>query len=183
VYGVEVSRDLGVRLVGSVSGVGDGRTSRDEGVGRVERDSESKGRSVPLEVLENGVSLSGSEREIDGRDLDEVLDLVSNVGGSLDDDGGVGDLVLVSKLGLGLEDEGRSSGERRRVVVPREPILRLENSDLSLSEDGDRVVDLLGRFEGVLVVGESSSVEEGGGDLDGGLSISEDGSNDLDGLS
>jgi len=183
VNGVEVSRDLGVRLVGSVSGEGDGRSSRDEGVGRVERDSESEGRSVPLEVLENGVSLSGSERKIDGSDLDEVLDLVSNVGGSLDDDGGVGGLVLVSKLGLGLEDEGRSGGERRRVVVPREPILRLKNSDLSLSEDGNRVVDLLGGLEGVLVVGESSSVEEGRGDLDGGLAVSEDGSNDLDGLS
>jgi hypothetical protein len=164
-----------------------------------EHDGLFKSGTVTLEVLEDGVSLGNSftfGRVLDGGDLDRQLLLGSDdVGSSRDLDGRVRRLVGVDVARIDLEVKVGSDGERVRFVVPFEPFLRLEDGERFGRLDRNRVGRRVDTGEGLSVVGELSTVEEGRRNFENGDTFrrgllalrgrgeEEDGTLDGDGLS
>ncbi|GFZ49402.1 hypothetical protein JCM24511_07522 [Saitozyma sp. JCM 24511] len=183
VDGVEVARDLRVRLVGGRSlehragRVGDERVTA-----RLERDGVANRLAVTLEVLDNRVAVRVVRLVVDDGDLDELLGTAADERSARHLDRGERRLVLVSELGLGLECERGSHLERNRVVVPLKPSLGLEDTDRRGAVELDNIVGLVDGLKRVLKVLEASSVEERRGDLDDGLALAEDVPLDLDSL-
>jgi hypothetical protein len=89
---------------------------------------------------------------------------------------------VVDELRLDAEEELGTSEEWRCVVVPLEPFLALEHSDIGRGLNVDKVVVLLLGLEGLVEVGKLAAVEEGGGYFDNGIIASLHDTCNLDGL-
>jgi hypothetical protein len=68
------------------------------------------------------------------------------------------------------------------LVIPMESVFGLQDANIGISLESEDVVGSINSLEGVLVIGESVSVQERGGDLDASFPISQDETLDLDGL-
>lgn len=182
VDGVEVTRDLGVGLIGGRSGEDGGSRVLNKGIATLQGSRVTNGSTVSLEILDNGVTLQVVGLVIDGGDLDEGLGAVPDESSTADLDRAKGGLVLVPQLRLGLESKGSTDIEGNRVVIPLEPRLGLKDTNRSGLGKLNNVVRLVDSLKGVLVVGELASVEEGRANLDNGLAATENVTLDLNSL-
>ena len=167
--GVEVARDLAVRLVRRGRGERVGHARGGERVLVGERDSLTLRGTVAKEVGDDRVALAVVPVNRNRADLDELLERITNEDVARDRDRAVVDLVLVRDLAAKAENEGGASGEGLVVVRPLEPLLAPEHTNVRVALKLDDVVRLLDRLEGILEVVEAAAVEECGDDLDNGL--------------
>ena len=182
VNGVEVARDLGIRLICRWSDIGRGGR-RDEAVATVlKEDGLALGGAVTLEVGGHWIAKRTASRVVDSGDLDELLELVANVCIAIDIDRGEGILVVVNELRLDAEKEFGTSEQWCCVVVPLEPSLALEHSDFGRGFNVNKVVVLVLGLEGLVEVCKLTTIEEGGGYFDNGIIASLHDTCNLDGL-
>lgn len=137
---------------------------------------------MSLKVLDDRVTVSVMSLIVDSGDLDKMLGTASDVSSTSDLDSRKDRLVLVSKLGSGLENEFRAHFEGCRVVVPFKPGFALKDTDLVRRLQIDSVIVLVDDLERLAKVLELTSVKEGRSDFDDGLTLSEDVTLDLDSL-
>ena len=118
------------------------------------------GRAIATEVLDDGVASTVIVQEIDGTNLDETFDLITNEDFARDRDGFVASLVPPGDLGLDAEDERDTSLKRLGLVVPLKPLLRLEDTNRGIISELNDIVRLPEHLESVLEVVEATTIEE-----------------------
>jgi hypothetical protein len=179
---VEVAGDLGIWLIGRWSGIGR-RRRRGEAVATVlEQDGLALSGTVTLEVRDHWIAERTTSLVVDSADLDELLELVADVGIAIDINGGEGILVMVNELRLDAEEELGTSEDWGCVVVPLEPFLALEHSDIGKGLNVDNIVVFLLGLESLVEVRKLAAVEEGRGYFDNGITASLHDTCNLDGL-
>jgi hypothetical protein len=114
--------------------------------------------AMALKVCCNGITKRSSGRVVDGSDLNELLELVANEGMTLYANGGICRLVVINKLGNYAENQLGSGLERLCIVVPLEPFLGLENSNLGMSVDFNKMIVLLNNVECLVEICEATTV-------------------------
>jgi hypothetical protein len=140
------------------------------------------GASMALNVCDDWVSVTIILLKVHITNLDEPLDLITDVDISGNGDRVIGNFALKCVLGLQTENERGARRKRLRGVAQLEPLLREDNVDGSICRVFHHVVGLLDDLEGVFIIREAATVEEGRGDFDDGLSLVGDVTDNLDGL-
>ena len=140
------------------------------------------GGSMALNVCDDWVSVTVLLLKVDIANLDEPLDLITNVYIPRNGDRVIGSLVLECDLGLQTENERGACCKGFRLIAQFEPLLREENANGSIGWVFNHVVWLLENLEGVFIVRETAAVEEGRGDLNDGFSFVDDVADNLNGL-
>ena len=126
---VEVLGYIRVRLVGKgCSESGSGGVSH--GISIVEKVGDGAlCSSMALNIRDNRVSVTVLLLKVHITNLDEAIDLVTNVDVSGNSYRVIGDFTLESNLGLQTEDEGSARFQGFGLVAQLEPLLREENTD------------------------------------------------------
>lgn len=95
---------------------------------------------MTLEVSENGVAMRVILLEFHGSNFDQDFELIADENITSDRNIAVISSVLESDLGLNMGNEGGTSKERRRLVLPVKPCHRLQDADSSVMLQVNTVV-------------------------------------------
>jgi len=147
-----------------------------------ERGTEALRSTVALQICDYRITTAIIALKVDGANFDKLLQLVTDENGARHNDRTVVVLVLVRDLGLQSEDETSTCLEWFGFIVPFKPLLRLQDTNASISLQIDEIIRLVNDLEGVLIIDETAAIQERGRHFNDGTAVTNNITLDLNGL-